>query len=879
VAKIHEIVADVARGEIHLPEFQRGYVWSKDQVREFVQSLYKQRPTGHLLEWHAYRPVAMRRSSADSAGKKRLLIDGQQRLTSLFVLFKGKPPPFYEGEQLFFDLYFNVQTEEFHFWQKSLMANNPMWRSVHEVFRDGLAELLSGLDKLGAEEQIAIRNNLRTLSLLDKVRDYEYGVDALKDEALTVDDVVKIFNKVNSGGTTLSRADLAMAHVCTEWPEARAELREFVAKMGHHGFPIDPEYLIRAVAGAADGAVSFTSAFYNIPADKLKETWPKVKVAYENLVNDLAHHALIDSIADLTTPIVLIPMLVFLARRGGSFRSAVERDRFIRWMFLANVWSRYTGQTDTRLQRDVRIILDNDEPTARLEDEILRERGRVRLEGRDLEGKGTQTAAYKLGYVVARSRGAVDWFTGATLYSKAIGKSYGLESHHVFPQSVLRKAGYDTKESRRLINEVGNRAFLTRKANRSISSKNPTTYLPKVERDFPGALKAQCIPMDTELWKVANYEEFLHQRRTQLAKTMNQFLERLGHGEASIAVDEGAVESLLKREEGQDLEFKSSLRTEVPGGEVSKALEKTIVKSVAGFLNSATGGTLLIGVSNDKQVIGLKADYVSLQKEKRDPRDTFQLHLTNILTRAFGEPALTFITITCHDVQRKDICQVVVESSDHPIYVTDGDSSVFYLRIVGQTRPLSLQNTVRYVASHWGDGPKGWLPPPEEPEEDGSKKGGWEEPESNGWVSSMDAFADAITSASKESRSDLQRLLAWARSLERDGLLGSANSIGGRRPRMHLYPQGDDHWLVSVGRDGSIKLYRSVFEECAPKSIPQIEALIAPVKLGFGYKVSRVPDELLDGLGAAFREAAEIDRLAHAALGALKGLVRKADEG
>jgi hypothetical protein len=92
---------------------------------------------------------------------------------------------------------------------------------------------------------------------------------------------------------------------------------------------------------------------------------------------------------------------------------------------------------------------------------------------------------------------------------------------------------------------------------------------------------------------------------------------------------------------------------------------------------------------------------------------------------------------------------------------------------------------------------------------------------------------------------------------------------------MHLYPLGDDHWLVSVGRDGSLKLYRSVFEECAPESIPKIEELIAPVKLGFGYKVSRVPNELLDGLRAAFGEAAEIDRFAHAALSAMEGPARQ----
>jgi hypothetical protein len=780
----------------------------------------------------------------------------QQRLTSLYVLFKGVPPPFYEGESLFFDLYFNLQTEEFHFWQKSLMANNPMWWSVHEVLRDGLATLLGRLDELAATEQEAIRANLKTLSLLDRIRDYEYAVDTLKDDSLNVDEVVTIFNNVNSGGTKLSRADLAMAHVCTEWPEARAELREFSQRMKHHGFPIETEYLIRAVAGAADGVVTFTPAFYSVPADTLRSVWPKVMSAYEHLINELAHHALIDSIGDLTTPLVLVPVLVFLSRHGSSFRSASERDRFLRWMFLANIWSRYAGQTDTRLQRDVRIVLEDDDPTQRLEQEILRDRGRIRLEARDLEGKGAQTAIYKFGYVVARWRNAVDWFTGTTLYSKAVGKSYGLESHHVFPQDVLRKNGFESRESRKLINEVANRAFLTRKANRTISNKNPATYLARVEKHFPGALQAQCVPMDSELWKVANYEEFLRQRRTQLAKAMNQFLDRLAHaGTTEARNDDRTIERLLESDEGPSLEFKSSLRMTVPGGELNKALEKTAIKSVAGFLNS-TGGTLLIGVDNSGEALGLEADYLSLQKEGRDVRDTFQLHLTNLLARALGEPALAFVTSTCHSIRRRDVCQIVVEASDHPIYVTEGESSVFHLRMGAQTRALSLQHTVQYVASHWGDGLRGWMPPLDEvdaaePEPAAEAANG-----ADSWLTDESAFVEYIEIAPVELRSELRRLLEWAEDLGSSGLLGGFWSHGGRRPALVPYSAGEKGGLVAIRWDGAISLYRSVFNRTAPDAIDTVEKIIAPVKLGKGSVVHRVPDALLEALKAAYAEAA-----------------------
>ena len=111
VKSIQDLLSQIKRNEILLPEFQRGYVWNRDQVRGLMQSLYRKHPTGHLLVWRTYRPAEIRGDVASSNGHSLLLIDGQQRLTTLFVLVEGKAPPFYEGESLFFDLYFNVQTE------------------------------------------------------------------------------------------------------------------------------------------------------------------------------------------------------------------------------------------------------------------------------------------------------------------------------------------------------------------------------------------------------------------------------------------------------------------------------------------------------------------------------------------------------------------------------------------------------------------------------------------------------------------------------------------------------------------------------------------------------------------------------------------------
>jgi hypothetical protein len=303
VPTVQEVIAQVRSNEIVLPEFQRGYVWSRDQVRRFVTSLYRRHPTGHLLIWKTQKPSGIRGGAPKAEGHVQLLLDGQQRLTSLYVLIEGKPPPFYEGEHLFFDLYFNVQTEEFRFWQKSLMDGNPQWISVHRFLNEGLNALLERLETMSDVEKQLVQSNLSRFNRLDSIRNYPYQADVLSGEDLTVDEVVSIFNEVNSEGTRLTKADLALAHVCTLWPEARTHLREFSTAMTEHGFGVDLNFLIRSLAAVASGSVLLEGGFYSVTAEDLQLAWKKVSASFEHLVNVLRHEAFVDSLKDLPTPL------------------------------------------------------------------------------------------------------------------------------------------------------------------------------------------------------------------------------------------------------------------------------------------------------------------------------------------------------------------------------------------------------------------------------------------------------------------------------------------------------------------------------------------------------------------------------------------------
>jgi len=158
------------------------------------------------------------------------------------------------------------------------------------------------------------------------------------------------------------------------------------------------------------------------------------------------------------------------------------------------------------------------------------------------------------------------------------------------------------------------------------------------------------------------------------------------------------VLDIITQGESAVLEFKSSLRTEVPGGAVNKTLEKVVVKTVAGLLN-AQGGSLLIGVSDNGDVLGLKADLAS--SPSLADRDGFELHLTKLLSNALGLSALAFTTVTFHSVGDRDVCQVAVTPTDHPIYVDDGATSIFYLRTGNATNALPIEEAVKYY-TRWG---------------------------------------------------------------------------------------------------------------------------------------------------------------------------------
>lgn len=169
---------------------------------------------------------------------------------------------------------------------------------------------------------------------------------------------------------------------------------------------------------------------------------------------------------------------------------------------------------------------------------------------------------------------------------------------------------------------------------------------------------------------------------------------------------------MLGSGEDAHLEFKSTFRWDLKQAAVSKTMETAVLKSLAAFLNSRHGGTLLIGVDDDGGVLGLEPDYLTLRKEGKDDADHFQLALTQSILNSVGAAAATNITTQVHTIDGRDLCRVHVRPSGHPVHaevtIIDGRGQrqkhrMFYVRMNNSTRAIEDESEIdKFVAARWG---------------------------------------------------------------------------------------------------------------------------------------------------------------------------------
>jgi membrane protein YdbS with pleckstrin-like domain len=155
---------------------------------------------------------------------------------------------------------------------------------------------------------------------------------------------------------------------------------------------------------------------------------------------------------------------------------------------------------------------------------------------------------------------------------------------------------------------------------------------------------------------------------------------------------------LLEKGESAYVEFKETMRYDARKGEISKELEKMVLKTIASFLN-ADGGTLLIGVNDEGKAVGLANDYKTLTKKNRDG---FENHLTMLVKTQIGLAFAKYVSVAFETIEGNDICVVSVKEGHKPAYVMNGDKKEdFFVRVGNSTQPFSMSEAEEYIKTHW----------------------------------------------------------------------------------------------------------------------------------------------------------------------------------
>ena len=685
----------------------------KNDAKNLVRSLLNRYPTGTMLTWETNYPPELKGKHKynPSQGSVKLILDGQQRITTLYMLITGKIPPYYTEKEIVNDirgLFINLETLELEYFKKT-MENNPVWINITDIFQGKISprsvtDELENLDngqRLPRQKEDLIYHNLRRV---EKIKERDFLEQEVPPNA-NIKEAIDIFYIVNSSGVNLTDAELALAQISGYWPQARQLFKKKLAELRSRGWVFNLDFIVYSLLATVHRLGSKMEKLHTIDNnEKIQEAWKKLdETVLDYTCNILQSHGYVDHTKEINSVYALIPIITYVYLKPGHKLNENEIGKIIKWFYYSQIRFRYISQLPQKLDKDLKIVENSPQPFDELLS-IIEEERPLEIKPSEFVGRDIRHPLFGLMKWYFKSKGAVCFGTGLQL-RRNMGKKYELERDHIFAYSVLRDSEYFDMSNRfdyALAQEITNRAILTSAENRSKSAKFADVYLVEVKEKFPKALKLQCIPENEELWKIENFEKFLEARRNLLSEELNDYLNNISISPDKIeaTID---LEEIIQSGEHGFLEFKSTLRWNVREGKTDKKMEEIIMKSVAAFSNSE-GGKLLIGVNDDGEILGLDNDYNTL---KEPNKDHFELHLRNLLNNNFGkEFSTTALKINFPVIDEKEICDIDIKAGNNPVFceITGKNGQKlkkFYVRSGNSSQELDIAETSSYTKNRF----------------------------------------------------------------------------------------------------------------------------------------------------------------------------------
>jgi hypothetical protein len=565
--KVSTLVDMIESGELQLPEMQRQYVWTQVKVRDLLDSLYRGYPSGIILAWKApherdveTRAFAVAANRDDRASL--LLLDGQQRLTSLSSVLRGEPVHV-KGRKTPVEILFNldhpdeltfitevnedvendddldegeadldpmerVNKRAFHVANKAV-ASLPNWVKVTDVFTKSDADIFKDSGVTGFDDPRYNRYSER-LKQLRGVKDYVYRAEILEREK-SYEEVTEIFVRVNSLGAKLRGSDLALAQITARWNGSLRLFMDYQDRVRSLGFDLDLGVHLRALIAVITGQSKFLTVG-SISREQLEAGWKRTQRVFDFAVDYALKNLRINSRTLISSPLLLITTAYWAHQRDLKI-DPDEAAAFRTWFLIASAKGRYSrGSSESVLDQDL-AVLRNGGGAADLLQRLEQQFGRLGFSHTDLIGRNTQSGIFKAMFLLFKENGADDWETALRISPKHANSADKIEFHHIFPRAFLKRERKNLQDGD--INDIANFAFIGSTTNKQISDKTPASY----RVNYPAArLEAQLVQFEQWGDGASDFEEFLRRRRQAIAQELNIFV---GLESKSISDDQPAT--------------------------------------------------------------------------------------------------------------------------------------------------------------------------------------------------------------------------------------------------------------------------------------------------------------------------------------------------
>jgi hypothetical protein len=593
--KVEQLIGGVGQGTISLPDLQRPFVWPAAKVRDLFDSMYRGYPVGELMFWDVADDEGSRAIGQGTMRAQHQIIDGQQRLTSLYTAIKGEPirDSNYRSKRM--RIAFNPYTERFEVWTPAI-EKSAQWISDISVFfasshaqeRQFKKRLAKAENReISESEEDELSERFQRLSDLLK---YEFQVIHIQQD-VEKRLVADVFVRINSEGVNLKAYDFILTWLSVFWPDGREQIEEFarlsrvtpeyaseiagrpVSWTPRNAFiNVEPGHLVRSIVALGQNRAKLTDAYSalqakdrssgEVDAAKQEQELGKLKRALPQVTDATNWTEFIRTIQTagfrsrhgITSTINLVyTYTVFLL---GRIRYRVDlpilRQLMARWLYMSQLTSRYTASGETQMQQDLDRFARLAEGDASgfvgicervLATTLTEDFWKVSVPEALVTSGPAMSPAYQCYLAALNTLDAEMFLLNSPRVREWMDPSLpakkGMEGHHLFPRKYQEKVLGITDLKR--INQAANFAPTDWDTNIEISDRAPSEYWPQLlaSRNITGAsLERQmywhALPAD---WHLMDYDDFLAQRRGLIAKVIRDGYLEIGKiGEPTAAV-------------------------------------------------------------------------------------------------------------------------------------------------------------------------------------------------------------------------------------------------------------------------------------------------------------------------------------------------------